>query len=557
MKAALLPPALFAILLAAPGLLAGDGKLVTITDVSAAVQQMAIVWDYDGLLLPEPAGDSAIAQLPGWPVTMPIDGNFLPTRGAVLADLTRDGKLEIIAASTAGQVYAWDYTGQPLPGFPVSTIGLAQYAPAVDDLDGDGDLEIVQFTRGWTEGGRLYILDHTGRVLPGFPVSVNNNNLSSSPTLYDLDKDGKLEIVVGERAWPIGYIRIFEMDGTEWGGKWPVALDHVPAASASVGDVDQDGVPEIFYVSYNTMYLVRPDGSAVPGWPRQIPGTNFSYQSAALADLNHDGDLEIVVGTHRPDGACHALNHDGTELPGWPKGLGTWTYCPPTVTDLEGDGKLEILDGRAGGFGGYSDCFWAWDVAGNVKPGFPYGMAHGGGSEGPLTVADINSDGRMEIFADHNITQGGIGWLFGVDFNGKDLPGFPLRPEGVTYMNGATIGDVDGDGDYELCVISCSGTTANVNLYDLPDSFRTTRGDWKTYHGRNRRGGLYPAALVGDLNCDGVVNNFDIDPFVLALTDPAEYAKRFPRCDRMLADCNGDGVVDNFDIDPFVKLLTP
>jgi len=61
----------------------------------------------------------------------------------------------------------------------------------------------------------------------------------------------------------------------------------------------------------------------------------------------------------------------------------------------------------------------------------------------------------------------------------------------------------------------------------------------------------------GDLNCDGAVNNFDIDPFVLALTDPNGYAQQFPNCDRMLADVNGDGVVDNFDIDPFVKLLTP
>jgi len=62
--------------------------------------------------------------------------------------------------------------------------------------------------------------------------------------------------------------------------------------------------------------------------------------------------------------------------------------------------------------------------------------------------------------------------------------------------------------------------------------------------------------LLGDLNCDWAVNNFDIDAFVLALTDPAGYAQKFPNCDRMLADCNGDGVVDNFDIDPFVELLT-
>jgi hypothetical protein len=63
-------------------------------------------------------------------------------------------------------------------------------------------------------------------------------------------------------------------------------------------------------------------------------------------------------------------------------------------------------------------------------------------------------------------------------------------------------------------------------------------------------------AVVGDLNCDGQIDAFDIDPFVLALTDPAGYAAAHPACDPGLADVNGDGAVDAFDIDPFVKLLT-
>jgi len=60
----------------------------------------------------------------------------------------------------------------------------------------------------------------------------------------------------------------------------------------------------------------------------------------------------------------------------------------------------------------------------------------------------------------------------------------------------------------------------------------------------------------GDLNCDAKLNNFDIDPFVLALTNPAGYAQKFPDCDRMLGDINADGSLNNFDIDPFVKVLT-
>lgn len=60
---------------------------------------------------------------------------------------------------------------------------------------------------------------------------------------------------------------------------------------------------------------------------------------------------------------------------------------------------------------------------------------------------------------------------------------------------------------------------------------------------------------VGDLNCDGVANAFDIDPFVLALTDADGYAAAFPECDIRNADANGDGVLNAFDIDAFVSLL--
>jgi hypothetical protein len=62
-------------------------------------------------------------------------------------------------------------------------------------------------------------------------------------------------------------------------------------------------------------------------------------------------------------------------------------------------------------------------------------------------------------------------------------------------------------------------------------------------------------SMPGDLNCDGIVNNFDIDPFVLALTNPAGYAAVFPNCNLANADINGDGAINNFDIDPFVACL--
>lgn len=61
---------------------------------------------------------------------------------------------------------------------------------------------------------------------------------------------------------------------------------------------------------------------------------------------------------------------------------------------------------------------------------------------------------------------------------------------------------------------------------------------------------------LGDLNCDGRVNNFDIDPFVQLIANPDGWAAEHPSCDPMNGDMNGDGVVNNFDIDAFVLCLT-
>lgn len=66
---------------------------------------------------------------------------------------------------------------------------------------------------------------------------------------------------------------------------------------------------------------------------------------------------------------------------------------------------------------------------------------------------------------------------------------------------------------------------------------------------------LAPSLLRGDTNCDGNIDFFDIDPFVLALFDPAAYAVAFPNCTLASADVNDDGSVDFFDIDPFVDVL--
>ena len=61
--------------------------------------------------------------------------------------------------------------------------------------------------------------------------------------------------------------------------------------------------------------------------------------------------------------------------------------------------------------------------------------------------------------------------------------------------------------------------------------------------------------LRGDMNCDATVNALDIEPFLVALFDPANYVGRYPDCNILLADVNEDGAINAGDIEPFIELL--
>lgn len=100
----------------------------------------------------------------------------------------------------------------------------------------------------------------------------------------------------------------------------------------------------------------------------------------------------------------------------------------------------------------------------------------------------------------------------------------------------------------------CVSATTGEALLAWGDSRLDARG----IYGQNVRAcdGRLGALYRGDSNCDGVVNNFDIDAFVEALVDSAAYAADFPGCDIERADANVDCEIDNFDIDPFIDLLT-
>lgn len=61
--------------------------------------------------------------------------------------------------------------------------------------------------------------------------------------------------------------------------------------------------------------------------------------------------------------------------------------------------------------------------------------------------------------------------------------------------------------------------------------------------------------LIGDMNCDGLINTEDIDVFALRLIFPTVYSESYPECDPLAGDCSGDGIVSTSDIDCFVAII--
>jgi hypothetical protein len=432
-----------------------------------------------------------LPQAPGWPQNIWGAYWYAPTKGVAFADLDQDGNLEIIAASTNKRVYVWDYLGNPRPGWPQTVIGMPQFGVAVGDVNGDSLLEIAVNTWNAPSGGRVYVFDRDGNTLPGWPVSLNDHDVFEHPTLSDLDGDGKLEIIVGERDYPMGYLHVLRYDGTEFPGNWPFELDGVPGAGAAVGDIDNDGQKEIIYLSVYSVYAFESDGTLMPGWPHTRPGCEFSYSGPALADFEGDGYLEIVCSCCWDSSGFFVLDYQGNLLPGWPRPTpDEWSYCPPSVGDVDQDGDLEIAVGNAGFFGP-EVVFHLFDIRGNYLPGFP--LCLDGGVEGPISIADIEGDSTMELIFDSNAMCGldSLGFLRAAYSNGDSVSDWPLRPFGFTYMNGSTMGDVNDDGILEVSTISSYSGLVKVNLWNLLKSYGKTSIEWGTYHFDNERTGLY------------------------------------------------------------------
>lgn len=270
--------------------------------------------------------------------------------------------------------------------------------------------------------------------------------------------------------------------------------------SPAVADLDKDGKPEVIWGSYDVVAVNGEDGALQ--W-RATSG-NRVWGGVSVADLNADGNLEVVAGRSGDSLSVYAAN-GGTLWVRNPFGAGE--LRTQAVTDLEHDGQLEIIVGRAGG--GDDEQINVYDSAGNVRAGFraPAAGAPGYGwglYNQNVAVADLNDDGNKEMIVPtdtHYITgldrnggqlpvntrygAGKIWRLVGVhvsdavDLRGYATCGVEHRPN---FANSSpAIGDLDGNGVPEIVVagnVYNCGTDPYSDLYYTPFVFNLDRSRW-------------------------------------------------------------------------------
>lgn len=453
---------------------------------------------------------TAPAESTGFPVTF----NNETSGSLAVGDVDGDNDLEIILGSD--ELYVWHHDGtelldgdndsQTLGPLTNNNVNVSPAGITLAQFDNQPGLEMIYCDRGDTE--LVHVLDKDGNDLPGWPQTTTGGAgtqwVWASPAVGDIDGDGDLELVINSlngRTWAWHHDGTEVRDGDDdpaTNGLFlirPGAHGEWGLSSPVLYDLDGDGAKDIIFgtgsdnTGGNKLVAYHFDGSDVEGFPYFTSSRVNS--SAAVGDLNNDGSSEIVF--YDRGGNLYAVQEDGTDYPGFPVayGFGTMAGGLPSVAlgDLDDDGELEIIfAGNVNGDLSKLVCVDT-DISGGTSGlsmmGWPIDLP--GSSEGSPVVGDIDGDTVPDIlFGIGGASEDAPNNLYAFKVTGDPIDGFPITLNGP-LMPSPVICDLDRDMDVDIVY---GGWDREVHVWDMPFAYDQSNCPWPTYQGNMQRDGV-------------------------------------------------------------------
>ncbi len=354
---------------------------------------------------------------------------------------------------------------------------------------------------------------------PSFIAPPTGNNLvSTAPTgvvapgdvaVGDFNKDGLLDFVVTDSTNPT--LQIFVQQALPLGGY--VSGGSIPTVgiptSVRVADINHDGKLDVLVSTKGTfqgrVFLGNGSGGVSSNTPLVTTGTSIDASDIVVLDIDRDGLLDVVVAdvTIAPptNRGLYAFKGNGNGTFAAPAKVGTTIYGSLALADLDGDGKLDI----AAATGINPAAIETFTGTGTFSPPFISVFGIGGVGPNPLpayntvVTGDFDHDGKQDVaIADSTQVK-----LYRGQGNAQLTP-FPVGsfalPSGALSLQ---TGDVNLDGDLDLVFTTPAPTGfVGVMLGNGAGGFQLPPG-LSTFPPINPPAADGAAVALGDFNGDG------------------------------------------------------
>jgi hypothetical protein len=340
--------------------------------------------------------------------------------------------------------------------------------------------------------------------VPSF-VTAKNTAAGASPkciAVGDFNGDGKLDVATGNSTFFSSalYVQLGNGDGT-FQAPALIGQDCGPVAIA-VADLNHDGKLDLAVADQHNQSLDVFLGNGNGTFQSPVNYAIGTYpEGVAVGDFNGDGKLDLAVPA--ADNNLNILlgNGNGTFAAPAKVSVSSTSLDSVAVGDFNGDGKLDVVTADSTSFG------VIYVLLGNGDGTFQTPVAYGGGgAPGAVTVADFNGDHKLDLVA-LNEAGSTVGVLLG-NGNGtfKPVKTYTCTSEPANF-GGLTVADVNGDGRPDI--LTANGQDGNNSVGVLLNNRNGTFAAPLLYVADNDPIAVATGDFNGDGKLDMVVANFN------------------------------------------------